>query len=75
MLIELQASSVLHTDKAPAISRLMTVMDKLNQRYGRLTVQLATAGPQGKDRAWSMKQNLLTPQYTVRCDDIKVDRA
>ena len=67
MLLELQASTVLQgelelkTDSAPGTSRLMTAMDALNQRYGRGTVQLASAGLQGKDRTWAMRQNLLTP--------------
>jgi DNA polymerase V len=81
MLLELQASAVLQeelelqADQAHGRGRLMTAMDSLNQRYGRGTVQLASAGLQGKDRTWSMRQNLLTPQYTTRWDDIPVARA
>ena len=52
----------------------MTAMDALNQRYGPGTVQLASAGLQGKERTWSMRQNLLTPQYTTRWDDMPVAR-
>jgi len=81
MLLELQASTVLQgelelqADSAPGTSRLMTAMDALNQRYGQGTVQLASAGLQGKNRTWSMRQNLLTPQYTTRWDDMPVARA
>jgi DNA polymerase V len=35
----------------------------------------ASAGLQGKERAWCMKQNLLTSQYTTRWDDMPVVRA
>ena len=53
----------------------MTAMNALNQRYGQGTVQLANAGLRGKERTWSMRQNLLTPQYTTCCDDMPVARA
>ena len=81
MLLELQTSTVLQgelelqADSAPGTSSLMTAMDALNHRYGQGTVQLASAGLQGKDRTWSMRQNLLTPQYTTRWDDMPVARA
>ena len=81
MLLELQASGVLQgelelqTDSALGTSNLMTAMDALNQRYGQGAVQLASAGLQGKDRTWSMRQNLLTPQYTTRWGDVPVARA
>ncbi|NMM10807.1 MAG: DUF4113 domain-containing protein [Polaromonas sp.] len=35
----------------------------------------ARAGLQGKERTWSMRQDLLTPQYTTRCGDVPVARA
>ena len=44
----------------------MRTLDKLNDRYGCGTVLLASAGLQGKERTWSMRQDLLTPQYTTR---------
>ena len=47
-------------------------LDKLNDRYGRGTVLVASAGLEGKKRSWSMRQNLLTPQYTTSWDDLPV---
>jgi DNA polymerase V len=81
MLLELQANTVLQGElELQAESRgetggLMTALDALNQRYGPGTVQLASAGLQGKERTWSMRQNLLTPQYTTRWKDMPVARA
>ena len=54
---------------------LMVTLDKLNDRYGRGTVLLASAGLEGKRRTWAMRQNLLTPQYTMLWDELPVARA
>jgi DNA polymerase V len=81
MLLELQANTVLQGElELQAESRgetggLMTALDALNQRYGPGTVQLASAGLQDKERTWSMRQNLLTSQYTTRWEDMPVARA
>ncbi|MBP6616505.1 MAG: DUF4113 domain-containing protein [Burkholderiaceae bacterium] len=64
-------------------SVLMSTLDKVNERYGRGTVQLASAGIKGdrkvskKDdmRTWSMRQERRTPQYTTRWEDMPVVRA
>ena len=67
MLLELQPNTVLQTeldlqrDEATDRRGLMTAMDNLNQRYGRGTVQLASAGLLGDRRAWAMKQERRTP--------------
>ena len=53
-------------------SALMATLDKLNDRFGRGTVLLASAGREGKARTWSMRRNLLTPQYTARWDDLPI---
>ena len=55
--------------------RLMAAMDRLNDRYGRGTVQLASAGLGGDARSWTMKQQWRTPQYTTRWEDLPVARA
>lgn len=47
-------------------------MDKRNDRYGRGTVLVTSAGLEGKERIWSMRQNLLTPQYTPKWDELPV---
>ena len=56
-------------------SRLMATLDGLNQRYGRGTVLLASAGLGGEQRRWSMKQERRTPGYTTCWDDLAVARA
>lgn len=50
---------------------LMTVMDNINHRYGKQTVQLAGAGIEPK---WSMRREYMSPRYTTRWSDIPVVR-
>ena len=81
MLLDLQPSSVqqgeLELEPEPVAdkSRLMTAMDTLNNRFGKGTVHVASAGYAGPLRAWGMKQERLTPQYTTSWADIPVARA
>lgn len=56
-------------------SRLMSTLDELNERYGRGTVLMASAGLDGNRRVWSMKQERRTPGYTTCWDDLAVARA
>lgn len=56
-------------------TRLMTVLDQVNGRYGRGTVLLASAGLKGSARTWTMKQARMTPQYTTRWADLALVRA
>lgn len=56
-------------------SRLMATLDGLNQRYGRGTVLLASAGLGGAQRTWSMKQERRTLGYTTCWNDLAVARA
>jgi DNA polymerase V len=53
----------------------MTALDELNQRYGRGTVKLASAGLGGERRLWSMKQERRTPGYTTCWADMPVVQA
>ena len=46
-------------------STLMATLDRLNQRFGRGTVSMASAGHQGEKRQWVMKQDFRTPDYTT----------
>ncbi len=46
----------------PANPRLMQAYDALNHRYGSDTLFLAA---QGIEKKWSMRRELLTPQYTT----------
>lgn len=56
-------------------SRLMHAMDTINGRYGKGTVHSAATGEEGPQRAWGMKQERRTPQYTTRLEDVPVARA
>ena len=91
MLLELQPDSVRQgeldwgdTDKgsdtasltqADDKSRLMGALDSINQRFGKGTMKMASAGLEGDRRAWSMKQERRTPAYTTCWADIPVARA
>jgi len=55
--------------------QLMQAMDAVNQRYGRGSLALASAGLGGTQRLWSMKQERRTPQYTTRWRDIPTAHA
>ena len=52
----------------------MQALDDINLRYGRSTVQLASAVLEGKNRVWSMRQERKTPGYTTRWDELAVAR-
>ena len=55
--------------------RLMISLDELNDRFGRGTVMLGSAGTKGDKRAFSMKQERKTPRYTTCLADIPTVRA
>lgn len=56
-------------------STLMTALDRLNQRYGKGTLHMASAGVEGNKRVWSMKQERRTPRYTTSWEDLPVAKA
>ena len=56
-------------------TRLMTALDTINQRFGKGTMKMASAGLDGDRRVWSMKQERRTPAYTTNWDDMPVARA
>ncbi|MBK1683118.1 DUF4113 domain-containing protein [Rhodoferax fermentans] len=53
----------------------MFTLDVLNQRYGKGAVHIASAGLDGNQWMWSMKQERRTPGYTTRWEDMPVARA
>lgn len=80
MLLDLQAGDVEQGELdlgEPGADRtqLMGTIDALNNRYGRSTVALASAGLAGSRRAWVMRQELKTPDYTTRWADLPTARA
>ena len=56
-------------------TRLMSALDSINQRFGKGTMKMASAGLDGDRRVWSMKQERRTPAYTTCWADIPVARA
>ncbi len=56
-------------------TQLMTAMDDINRRYGRGSLQLASAGVGAAPRSWSMKQERKTPRYTTEWDEMPIARA
>jgi DNA polymerase V len=56
-------------------SRLMAVVDGVNQRFGRGALSMASAGMVGPARQWGMKQERRTPNYTTCWRDIPIARA
>lgn len=81
MLMDLQDDAVqqceldLEADEGADRGKLMTSLDGLNQRYGRGTLLMASAGLAGNRRVWSMKQERRTPRYTTRWAEMLVARA
>jgi DNA polymerase V len=81
MLLDLQSDARmqfeldLQDDGVPDKGRLMTAMDGLNQRYGRGTLKMASAGLAGDRRVWAMKQERRTPGYTTCVADMPMARA
>ena len=56
-------------------ARLMTALDTINARYGRGTMTMASAGIEGKEKTWVMRQERMTPRYTTCLADIPIARA
>lgn len=52
--------------------KLMDVLDAINTKYGRQTVQFAICGYR---KAWSMSQERVSPAYTTRWSDLLIVRA
>ncbi|MEY2859722.1 MAG: hypothetical protein RL392_180 [Pseudomonadota bacterium] len=85
MLLDLQPDSVLQAEldlgdggaleELDEKTRLMTALDTINQRFGKGTMKMASAGLDGDRRVWSMKQERRTPAYTTKWADIPVAKA
>ena len=52
--------------------KLMSALDKVNQRFGRNTLYPAAAGIK---RAWSLRADRKSPCYTTRVDELPIARA
>jgi DNA polymerase V len=81
MLLELQPDTVeqleldLQVEQHQDRGRLMASIDEINDRFGRGTLLMASAGLTGDKRIWSMKQERRTPAYTTCLADIPIARA
>lgn len=53
----------------------MSTLDDLNQRYGKGTVQMSSAGLASERREWVMKPECKTPGYTTCWEEMDVARA
>jgi len=56
-------------------AQLMQTLDRLNQRYGRGTLSVASSGITTRHKIWSMRQERLTPRYTTAWADMPIARA
>lgn len=71
----MQGELALDDGPAPKHGRLGAAMDRINDRYGRGTLQAASAGLGGDARPWTMRQQWLTPQYTTNWAHLPTARA
>ena len=60
---------------APDRTQLMAAMDRLNGRFGKGTLHMASSGLDDHHRLWGMRQERRTPHYTTRWDEVAVARA
>lgn len=78
MLLDLQSDTAnqgeldLEGDDTPDHGKLMSTLDGLNQRFGKGTVLIASAGLAGDHRAWVMKQERRTPAYTTCWENLAI---
>ncbi len=76
MLLEIRDRAVQQGslfDTAPVFderrARLMSVMDRASQKWGRGTIAPGSAG-MAEGRRWAMKRGNMTPAYTTRWDEL-----
>mgnify|MGYP002353171711 CR=1 FL=1 len=55
-------------------SALYGALDKINMRYGRGTLHLASTGLEPGNARWGMKQERRTPRYTTNINEIPIAR-
>jgi DNA polymerase V len=75
MLLDLQANDLgqagLAFDNTPSQdTALMASLDAINDRYGKGTLRVASAGVQDRKRAFEMRQERRTPHYTTSWSDL-----
>jgi DNA polymerase V len=76
LILSRQHELALEDDDGVDRGRLMTTLDDMNQRYGRGTVLMASAGLAGKSASLEHEAGTSnTPGYTTCLADIAVARA
>lgn len=81
MLLDLQSANIqqaeldLEAEPGRDRQRLMRALDTVNDRYGKGSLIVGSAGLAGDKRDWSMRQGRRTPHYTTSWDEIPVARA
>lgn len=81
MLLDLMPNTVcqgelnFEPEDAKDKTRLMIAFDAINDRFGRGTIHIGSAGVKDANRSWGMRQERLTPQYTTKWSDLPVVRA
>ncbi|MFD2755654.1 Y-family DNA polymerase [Comamonas terrae] len=81
MLLDLCPASTLQGDlliETPTRdqSKLMEAMDRVNARYGKGVLHVASTGrPDLDESGWRMRQERRTPRYTTKLDEIPIARA
>lgn len=73
-----QQADLIFTDPGTVrdASALMEAMDKINARFGKGVVHVASTGQADHDEVgWRMKQERRTPRYTTCLDDVPIARA
>ncbi|KOC23945.1 DNA polymerase V subunit UmuC [Comamonas testosteroni] len=57
-------------------SKLMEAMDRVNARFGKGAVHVASTGvPEQDESGWRMRQERRTPRYTTKIEEIPIARA
>jgi DNA polymerase V len=71
MLMELREAgheqSMLFDEPVPDLPRLMDVIDRANDKWGRGTLRLAS---EGVEKTWHMKRGNLSPSYTTNWNEL-----
>ncbi|MEQ6473833.1 Y-family DNA polymerase [Comamonas sp. wu1-DMT] len=72
----IQQGNLLFEEPGRDQSKLMEAMDKVNKRFGKGTVHVASTGvPELDESGWRMRQERRTPRYTTNLDEIPIARA
>ena len=73
---EVQQGDLLFQEPCRDQSKLMEAMDKVNKRFGKGTVHVASTGvPELDESGWRMRQERRTPRYTTKIEEIPIARA